>query len=362
VAEYSAGLEGIIAGKSAICTVGKSGDDLLYRGYSIVDMCNKNAPWEEVAYMVVHDKRPSAAEYEKWTTAIKAGRVLPPELVSTLQSIPADTHPMDVLRTGWSMLGNLHPEEEGGAIERLIGSCPTIIATWYNHHQKSETKTDYPHTDQGGYFLYALRGTIPSETERQLMNTSLILYTEHGFNASTFTARVTTSTLSDMYSAVVAAVGTLKGPLHGGANEEAMKLILKFKTPDEAGKGVMTMLAKKEKIMGFGHRVYKVRDPRSDIIKVWADRLAAENPELPYLAVAERIDEVMHREKKLFPNADFYHAPAYYMMGIPIPLYTPIFAFARVAGWIAHILEQRAENRLIRPTEEYVGPGKREWE
>jgi 2-methylcitrate synthase len=202
---------------------------------------------------------------------------------------------------------------------------------------------------------------MPNETERQLMNTSFLLYMEHGFNASTFAARVTTSTLSDIYSAVVAAVGTLKGPLHGGANEEAMKLILRFKTPEEAESGLLEMLSHKEKIMGFGHRVYKIRDPRSDLIKQWADKLAQQRPELPYLKIAERIDAVMHREKKLFPNADFYHAPAYYMLGIPIPLYTPIFAFSRVAGWIAHILEQRADNRIIRPTEEYTGPGLRKW-
>lgn len=355
----------MIAGKSAICTVGRTGDDLLYRGYSIIEMCSRNVRWEEIAFMLIYDRRASGDELKAWNAAIVAGRELPKELVQVLQLIPADTHPMDVLRTAWSFLGNFYPEDVVGAGEattRLVGSGPTIIATWYNHHQGKPTRTDYPHSDQGGYFLYALRGEVPGETERQLMNTSFILYTEHGFNASTFAARVTTSTLSDIYSAVVAAVGTLKGPLHGGANEEAMKLILKFKDPDEADRSLMEMLARKEKIMGFGHRVYKVRDPRSDIIKEWTEKLSKENPDLPYLAIAERIDAVMAREKKLFPNADFYHAPAYYMMGIPIPLYTPIFAFSRIAGWIAHILEQRSDNRIIRPAEEYTGPRKRAWE
>lgn len=359
--EYSAGLEGVIAGKSSICTVGRTGDDLLYRGYSIIELCSRNVPWEEVAYMLVYNRRATATEYDRWTAAIKEARVLPDSMLRLLRDIPRDAHPMDVLRTGWSFLGNLYPEEGEDAITRLIGSGPSITAAWYNQHEERETDFSYEGSDQGGYFLYALRGEAPGETERQLMNTSMILYTEHGFNASTFAARVATSTLSDMYSAVVAAVGTLKGPLHGGANEEAMKLILQFKTPDEAETGVMEMLARKEKIMGFGHRVYRIRDPRSDLIKEWTKRLAEQRPDLPYLAIAERIDHVVSREKKLFPNADFYHAPAYYMMGIPIPLYTPIFAFARVAGWIAHIREQREENRLIRPTEEYVGPERRPW-
>jgi 2-methylcitrate synthase len=314
--------------------------------------------------MLIYDRRATADEMDKWRADISAARELPHALVNALRSIPADVSPMDVLRTGWSFLGNIYPEETVGtdkAIAHLIGSGPSIITTWFNVHHGGRPQTNYPEPDQGGFFLHALRGETPTATERQLMNTSFILYTEHGFNASTFAARVTTSTLSDIYSAIVSAVGTLKGALHGGANEEAMKLILKFNTPDEAEKGVMEMLSHKEKIMGFGHRVYRIRDPRSDLIKEWTVKLSEERPELPYLAIAERIDSIMHREKKLFPNADFYHAPAYYMMGIPIPLYTPIFAFARVAGWIAHVLEQRSENRLIRPTEEYTGPELRPW-
>lgn len=362
---YSPGLEGVIAGKSAICTVGRTGDDLRYRGYSVTELSRNNVPWDEIAYMLIYNRRASADEIAKWRAEIKAARKLPRPLIDALRSIPADSQPMDVLRTGWSFLGNMYPEETVGtdqAIIHLVGSGPSIITTWYNVHNGGNAQTNYPEPDQGGFFLHALRGETPTETERQLMNTSFILYTEHGFNASTFAARVATSTLSDIYSAIVAAVGTLKGPLHGGANEEAMKLILTFKSPDEAERGVMNMLAHKAKIMGFGHRVYRIRDPRSDLIKEWTVKLSKERPELPYLAIAERIDEVMHREKKLFPNADFYHAPAYYMMGIPIPLYTPIFAFARVAGWIAHVLEQRSENRLIRPTEEYTGPELRPWE
>lgn len=365
MAEYSAGLEGIIAGKSAICTVGSTGDSLHYRGYDIEDMCEKQVPWDEMAYMLIYDRRASESELDKWRARIIAARQIPKALQRALESLPADTHAMDVLRTGWSMLGNFFPEEkvpDDVIIAHLIGAGPSIICCWHNHHSRIPVDFDYPHPDQGGFFLYALRGgRTPSEMERQLMNTSMILYTEHGFNASTFAARVATSTLTDMWSAVVAAIGTLKGPLHGGANEAAMELILKFKDPDEAEERVLAMLRKKEKIMGFGHRVYKIRDPRSDIIKKWTEKLAAMHPSLPYLAIAERIDKVMAREKRLFPNADFYHAPAYYMLGIPIPLFTPIFAFARVAGWIAHILEQRSGNRIIRPTEEYIGPSHREW-
>ncbi|CAN5339569.1 2-methylcitrate synthase [soil metagenome] len=361
---YAPGLEGIIAGKSAICTVGREGNDLQYRGYSIVDMCAKNAPWEEMAFMLIFDRRATKAELSEWREAIIAHRQIPDSLKRALESIPAEAHPMDVLRTGWSFLGNVYPEESStgnDTITRLIGSGPSIIAWWYNAHHGRKTSLDYPHADQGGFFLHALNGKMPGEEERQLMNTSMILYTEHGFNASTFTARVVTSTLSDMWSAIVAAIGALKGPLHGGANEEAMKMILKFDNAEDAEKGVMNMLAKKEKIMGFGHRVYKIKDPRSAIIHGWAEKLAAREKKLPYLSVAERIDHVMAREKKMFPNADFYHAPAYYMLGLPIPLFTPIFAFARVAGWMAHVLEQRAENRIIRPTEEYTGPARRDW-
>ncbi|MEO8376139.1 MAG: citrate/2-methylcitrate synthase [Candidatus Sumerlaeota bacterium] len=364
MSHYAPGLEGVIAGKSAICTVGREGDDLLYRGYSIVDLSENHVPWDEVAYMLIWGERPTPEQARELRDKIMEHRQIPDPLRRALELIPANANPMDVLRTGWSMLGNLAPEEstnEREVIAQLMASGPAIIAWWYNFHRGQATKLDYPHADQGGFFLHALNGRMPTNDERRLMSTSFILYSEHGFNASTFTARVVTSTLSDMWSAIVAAVGALKGPLHGGANEEAMKLILKFKTPDEAERGVIDMLGKKEKIMGFGHRAYKVRDPRSPLIKRWAEKLAEKNPELPYLKIAERIDQVMTREKKMFPNADFYHAPAYYMLGIPIPLFTPIFAFARVAGWIGHIREQRAENRLIRPTEEYTGPAKRSW-
>lgn len=364
MSHYAPGLEGVIAGQTAICTVGREGNDLLYRGYSIIDLCGKNVPWEEVAFMLIWNRRATPAEADQFRRAIVSHRDIPDALKRALESLPATTKPMDVLRTGWSFLGNLFPEEstdEDGIVSRIVASGPTIIAWWYNHHRGRKTRLDYPHADQGGYFLHALNGKMPTDDERKLMNTSMILYSEHAFNASTFTARVVTSTLSDTWSALVAAVGALKGPLHGGANEEAMRLILQFSTPDDAERGVMEMLARKEKIMGFGHRAYKVRDPRSDLIKHWALKLAEANRDLPHMAIAQRIDAVMAREKKMFPNTDFYHAPAYHMMDIPIPLFTPIFAFARTAGWLAHIREQRAENRLIRPTEEYTGPEKREW-
>jgi 2-methylcitrate synthase len=365
-ASYSKGLEGVVAGQTSICTVGRQGDDLRYRGYSIEDLCER-ATWEEVAYVLVKGERPNAEQLAEWQKAIAAGRRVPDPLLRLLHNIPADTHPMDVLRTGFSYLGNLEPEDKRDTQEilpRLLGIGPSLIAAWHCHHQGLPAKFDYPHSDQGGYFLYALRGgKMPTDEERQLMDDSLLLYAEHGFNASTFCARVVTATLSDVYSAVVAAVGTLKGPLHGGANEKAMELILRFDSVDAAEKGIRDALARKEKIMGFGHRVYKVQDPRNPIIKAWSERLSKHHPDKPpYHQIAEKIDEVVSREKKLFPNADFYHATAYYYLGIPIPLYTPIFVFGRMAGWLAHILEQRADNRIIRPTEEYIGPEARAWE
>jgi len=363
---FAKGLEGVVAGQTAICTVGRAGDDLAYRGYSIEDLCDKGASFEEVAYMLIYGERPNKDQLATWEKAIVKGRALPSELIAVIDAIPPTSHPMDVLRTGISFLGNLEPETEKNTqaiVPRLIGIGPSIIAHWYLGQQGKKAKLDYPHADLGGFFLYALRGgEMPTDMERDMMRTSMLLYAEHGFNASTFACRVTTGTLSDIYSAIVTAIGTLKGPLHGGANEKAMEMILRFKGPEDAEKGIKEMLAKKEKVMGFGHRVYKVQDPRNVYIKAWSKKLNDLHPELPYHAIAEVIDRVVSTEKKLFPNTDFYHAPAYYLLGIPIKLFTCCFVFARMSGWLAHALEQRADNRLIRPTEEYIGPEPRTWE
>lgn len=363
-ADYKKGLEGVIAGTSAICTVGRNGDDLRYRGYSIEELVEV-ATFEEVACMLVCGEKPSpekAREFNRW---INEGRAIPKAMREVLERIPHTAHPMDVLRTGISFLGHIEPEgmlppEQVAA--RMIGIAPSIICYWHRVSQgKTPPRLDYPGDDVGGFFLYELFDRMPDAFERRLMNTSLILYAEHGFNASTFAARVTTSTQADMHGAATAAIATLKGNLHGGANEAAMEMILPFKSADDAESHIMGMLARKEKIMGFGHRVYKVKDPRNAIIKDYAHRLAEMRKDDHLFAIFDRVEHVMAREKKMFANADFFHAYTYYQLGIPIPLYTPIFVFSRLSGWCAHILEQRAENRLIRPSEAYVGPGPRLW-
>jgi 2-methylcitrate synthase len=363
-ADYKKGLEGVIAGTSAICTVGRNGDDLRYRGYSIEELVEV-ATFEEVACMLICGEKPSPSQSKDFNRQINEGRALPKALREVLDRIPHTAHPMDVLRTGLSFMGLIEPEgmlDPTHVAARLIGVAPSIITYWHRVSQgQPAPKLDYEGDDVGGFFLYELFGRMPDAFERRLMNTSLILYAEHGFNASTFAARVTTSTQADMHGAVTAAVATLKGNLHGGANEAAMEMILPYRDADEAEEKVMGMLARKEKIMGFGHRVYKVKDPRNAIIKDYAHRMAEMRKDDRLFKIFDRVEAVMMREKKMFANADFFHAYTYFTSGIPIPLYTPIFVFSRLSGWCAHILEQRAENRLIRPTEAYVGPGPRMW-
>lgn len=361
---YSKGLEGVIAGESAICTVGRAGDDLLYRGYSVYELV-KVASFEDVAAMLVLGEKPNPAQSAEFARQVVAGRRMSKGLMEVLDRIPATSHPMDVLRTGLSYVGNTETEDgqdPAHVAARLMGVAPSIAAYWWNVSQgKPAPKQEYAGTDQGGYFLKVLLGREPSEFEKELMNTSLILYAEHGFNASTFTARVVTSTNADMYGAVTAAVAALKGNLHGGANEAAMEMCLQFSDAEDAEKQIMGMLARKDKIMGFGHRVYKVKDPRDEVIKGYARRIAEQKKDFALFDVFERVEAVMRREKKMFPNADFWHAYVYYSIGLPIPLYTPIFVFSRLSGWCAHILEQRVGNRIIRPTEAYTGPQKRCW-
>ncbi len=359
------GLAGVIAGETAIATVGKEGKGLTYRGYSIHDLA-EHATFEEVAFLLLFGHLPRRKELDSFIARLRSKRSLPEHLMATLKMIPSDAHPMDVLRTGCSMLGVLEPEtshdQQVQKTERLLATFPSMLIYWYRYSQDG-TEIDFESDEDSlaGYFLEKLHDEKPSELHQRVMDVSLILYAEHEFNASTFTARVCTATLSDIYSAITGAIGTLRGPLHGGANEAAMELIEKFNSADEAEAGIMDMLTNKDKIMGFGHRVYTISDPRSDIIKGWAKKLSEETGDKVLYPVSERIEQVMRREKNLFPNLDFYSASAYHFLGIPTPMFTPLFVLSRITGWAAHVFEQRANNRLIRPGAEYIGPDEQEW-
>lgn len=360
-----AGLRGQVAGETALCTVGQTGTGLTYRGYDVSDLAG-NAQFEEVAYLLLRGKLPNQQELDAYKKKLQRLRGLPDALKTVLENIPKDAHPMDVMRTGASMLGTLETEqdfnEQDDRIDRLLALFPSIITYWYRFvHEGVRIETDSDVDSIGGHFLELLHGKKPSELHERVMNVSLILYAEHEFNASTFAARVCASTLSDIHSCVTGAIGTLRGPLHGGANEAAMELIQSFKSADEAEEGLMGMLARKEKIMGFGHAVYTESDPRNVIIKKWSEKLSKEVGDTVLYPVSVRCEEVMWREKKLFCNADFFHASAYHFMGIPTELFTPIFVMSRVSGWTAHVKEQRENNRIIRPSADYDGPADSKW-
>ncbi|EGQ8471911.1 MULTISPECIES: bifunctional 2-methylcitrate synthase/citrate synthase [Vibrio] len=361
-----AGLRGQSAGSTALCTVGKTGTGLTYRGYDITDLAN-NAQFEEVAHLLLRGHLPNQQELDAYKTHLLSLRGLPAELKQALELIPASAHPMDVMRTGCSVLGNLEQEmsfeEQLKATERMLALFPAIICYWYrfSHDGVRINTEDQTEDCIGGYFLRLLTDKAPAALHKQVMHCSLILYAEHEFNASTFAARVCASTLSDIHSCITAAIGTLRGPLHGGANEAAMEMIEDWQTPDEAEANIMKMLANKDKIMGFGHAIYRESDPRNALIKRWSKELSKQVGDTHLYAVSERVESVMKREKGLFCNADFFHASAYHFMDIPTKLFTPIFVMSRLTGWAAHVYEQRANNRIIRPSADYTGPDHQEW-
>ncbi len=359
------GLAGVVAGKSSICTVGQQGVGLHYRGYSIEDLA-KSASFEEVVYLLLNGELPKQSELSALQKKLISFRGLPAALKTILEQIPGNAHPMDVLRTGCSALGTMEPETDTDSIKeiayRLIACFPAILFYWY-HFQKTgkriDTELDDPNV--ASYFLHLLHQKKPDDLHIAMMDASLTLYAEHEFNASTFTARVITAARSDIYSAICGAIGALRGPLHGGANEAAFEVISQFKDADDAEQGLKQMLVDKKLIMGFGHRVYTTSDPRSAIIKEWAHKLSKKLNGDQLYPISERIEKVMWDEKKLFPNLDFYSASAYAFCGIPTDMFTPVFVISRTSGWSAHIMEQQANNKLIRPVSEYIGPDPRDF-